>query len=77
MAGAHAGDIDLPEVVLLGQVVALVDDHLGGVVMQVDEHRALQQARHSRGIHFRLGEYGTRYRQKESELDHDARLYRR
>jgi hypothetical protein len=74
MAGAHAGDIDLPEVMLLGEVVPLVENHLGGVVMQVDNHGALEQARDACRIGARLGQGSEGHRHQEDELEHDARI---
>ena len=74
VTGAHARDVDLPEVVLLRQIVALVEDHLGGVVVQVDDHRPLEQAGDTRGIDLGLAECGERDRQQKSELEHDDRI---
>jgi hypothetical protein len=54
MAPTHAREIDLAVVVLLGEVVVFVEDHLAGVVMQIQHDGALQQACDAAGIDLRL-----------------------
>ena len=54
VARAHPRNIHLAVVVLFAEVVAFIDDHLRGVVVQIDHHGALQQAIHAGGVHLGL-----------------------
>ena len=72
--GAHARDVHLAVIVLFAEVVAFIDDHLRGVVVQIDHHGALQQAIHAGGVDLGLGGRRKSQKQQKSEPVHDAGL---
>src|ERR1051326_1034322 len=74
MALPHARNVHLAVIVFLGEVVALVENHLRGVVVQVDDGGALQQARDTRRVGLGLGGGADRDQQKEEfQVDSVAR----
>ena len=54
MASEHAWEIDLAIIVPGGEVVVFVEDHLGSVIMQVQDDGAIEQSGYAASINFSL-----------------------